>query len=366
MQIYETYEQLLKGVENTGLPVRVLGCTPDGSPLIVVRAGGDRTPAIFLTAGSHSTEHAGVSAVMALIEELDTEHQVYVIPTRDPIGLNGYSYALGLGLGGEPNCSSFDEVEDILRQGGEVTYDVDGIVLSLIGDYGYASCRPGEDRPHPQWAGYHKLQELARERPAALEPFRGRRLYMTPGQSGVEGTGELGRAYTLIIGLDGDVLHLNRFHDTAWAPVEPRLTRQLMEEIRPGICFDIHESQLMGDKFWLSARHQVTEEDEGWEQKAATATIQAIGDAGATLAEDGDVLGGVPIEETWFTKSEKGVYWLDATVRGEGLNLMDYASKNYGMAFGTEMGMFGSFEQRVKLGMLTVQSAVRVFEERYR
>ena len=173
MQIYETYEQLLKGVENTGLPVRVLGCTPDGSPLIVVRAGGDRTPAIFLTAGSHSTEHAGVSAVMALIEELDTEHQVYVIPTRDPIGLNGYSYALGLGLGGEPNCSSFDEVEDILRQGGEVTYDVDGIVLSLIGDYGYASCRPGEDRPHPQWAGYHKLQELARERPAALEPFRG-------------------------------------------------------------------------------------------------------------------------------------------------------------------------------------------------
>ena len=56
----------------------------------------------------------------------------------------------------------------------------------------------------------------------------------------------------------------------------------------------------------------------------------------------------------------------DANVRGEGLNLMDYASQKYGLAFGTEMGMFGSFEHRVNLGILTVQSAVAVFEERYK
>ena len=30
------------------------------------------------------------------------------------------------------------------------------------------------------------------------------------------------------------------------------------------------------------------------------------------------------------------------------------------------MGMFGSFDQRVMLGKLTVQAAVKVFEERYR
>jgi len=338
MQIYKTYEELMGRVEQTGRSVRVLGCVPDGSPLVVVRAGGDKQPPIFITAGTHSTEHAGVSAAVELIDELDTEHQVHVIPTRDPIGLNGYAYALGLGLGEEPEFDSFDEVEAILREEGEAAYDEDGMVLSLIGDYGYFSSRPQDDRPHPQNAGYHKLQELARERPEVLEPFRGRRLYMTPGQSGIEGAGDFGRAYTLIVSPEREILHLNRFHDTAWAPVEPRCTRRLMAEINPGISFDLHESQLMGDRYWLSARHQTDEESEGWEQRAATATIQAIAEGGAVLAEDRDVSGGRPLEQTWFRRSEKGVYWLDASIRGEGLNLMDYASRFYGMAFGTEMG----------------------------
>jgi hypothetical protein len=368
MRIYENYTSLLKRLEELGRPVQVLGRCPDGSPIVAVRSGGKREPAIFITAGSHSTEHAGVSAAVELIEALQTEHKVYAIPARDPIGLNGYAYALGLGLGKVPEFSSFDEVEDLLRQGGEVCLDEEGMVVSLIGEYGYASNRPGPQKPCAQWAGYQKLQKLARERPRVLEPLRGRRLYMTPGQQGVEGTGLFGRAYTLVISLEGEVLHLNRFHDTSWAPVEPRATRRLMAEIRPGISFDLHESQLMEDRYWLSARHQQEEEDETWEQKAAQEVIKAIVQAGATLARDEDVTGltrGGSLEQTWFRKTEQGVYWLDASIRGEGLNLMDYASRYYGLAFGTEMGMYGSFAHRVKLGMVTVQSAVRVFEERY-
>ena len=99
MQIFSAYPELLERVEQTGRPTRILGHAPDGSPIISVRTGGDKKPAVFITAGSHSTEHAGVSAAVALIEQLDTDHQVYVMPTRDPIGLNGYAYALSLGLG---------------------------------------------------------------------------------------------------------------------------------------------------------------------------------------------------------------------------------------------------------------------------
>lgn len=366
MQIYRTYGELLERLERFGRPIRVLGHAPDGSPLVVVRAGGEREPAIFVTAGSHSTEHAGVSAAVELIEELDTEHQVFVLPTRDPVGLGGFAHALALGRGTAPEFTSFEEVEAILRQEGEVALDEDGLVVALIGEYGYASCRPHPDRPHPQWAAYLKLQRLAKERPEVLVPFRGRRLYLTPGQAGVEGSGDFERAYTLVISLEGEVLHLNRFHDTAWAPVEPRLTRRLLAEIRPGISFDLHESELMGDRYWLSARRQQDEEGQQWEERVAQATIRAIAASGATLAADEDVLGGVPLEQTWFRRSEPGVYWLDAQVRGEGLNLMDFVSRQYGLAFGTEMGMHGSFGQRVRLGMLTVQSAVRVFEERYR
>ena len=366
MQIFTTYTELLARLEQTGRPTRVLGHTPDRSPIVSVKTGGEKTPPIFITAGSHSTEHAGVSAAVALIDQLDTEHQVYVIPTRDPVGLNGYAYALSLGLGEVPAFDSFEEVEAILRNAGEVFYDADDMVLSLIGDYGYASSRPSAQRPHPQWAFYAKLQEISQTQPDIIEPFKGRRVYMTPGQPGVEGTGYFGRAYTLIIDLDGEILHLNRFHDTVWAPVEARCVRRLMAEIKPGITFDVHESQLMDDRYWLSARHQQDENNEAWEQRIASATIKAIADSGATLASDEDVFGHTAPDKNWFTRTDEGVYWLDASVRGEGLNLADYASRFYGLAFGTEMGMYGSFEKRVSLGMLTVQTAVKAFAERYK
>ena len=132
-----------------------------------------------------------------------------------------------------------------------------------------------------------------------------------------------------------------------------------MEKIRPGISFDLHESQLMEDRFWLSARHQMTAQDEEWEKRAAEAAMKAIVDSGATLARDDDMPPG------WFTRSQQALFWLDATQRGEGLNLMDYASREYGLAFGTEMGMYGTFEQRVDLALITVRTAVSVFEERY-
>lgn len=252
---------------------------------------GDKLPAIFITAGSHSTEQAGVSAAVDLMRSLDTEHAVYILPTRDPIGMNGFAYALGLGMGEAPAFSTFVELEEILRRQGEVSYDEDGIVLSLIGDYGYVSSRPTEQRRHPQWLGYRTLQEVARERPQVFEPFRGRRVYMTPGQEGVEGTGLFGRAYTLIVGLDGEILHINRFHDTAWAPIEPRATRSLLAEIKPGLSFDLHESQIMGNRFWLSARHQADADNQLWEERAASAVVNAIAANGAPIAEDIDVQG---------------------------------------------------------------------------
>lgn len=71
---------------------RVLGHAPDRPPLVLLRGGGgDKKPAIFISAGSHSTEHAGVRTAVELLEQLKTRHQVYIYPCRDPIGLNGYT-----------------------------------------------------------------------------------------------------------------------------------------------------------------------------------------------------------------------------------------------------------------------------------
>ena len=358
--IYSTYEHLLTETQRRAQDVTVLGNTVDGSPVVVARGGGDKTPGIFITAGSHSTEHAGVSAAVQLIDELDTEHQVFVIPTRDPVGTNGFAHALSLGLGEVPSFDDFDQLEEILRGTGQILFEDDDFLLVLIGDYGYASARPSEERRNPQGYGYGRMKAIYRDQPEILAPLLGRRVYQPAGQIGVEGTNQFDRAYTLIVALNGEILHINRFHDTAWAPVEPRVTRLLLDELRPGISFDLHESAGMGDHFWLSARKQPDPESQTWEEKAATATIRAIAASGATLAT---------VEEApskWFDMSEQAVFWLDATRRGEGFNLMDYCSRSYGLAFGTEMGMFGTFEGRVDMALTTVRTAVSVFEERYR
>ncbi|MED5413687.1 MAG: hypothetical protein VYC64_01950 [Candidatus Latescibacterota bacterium] len=360
-QIYWTYNELLEEVHRRAQSVEVLGHTVDGSPIVAARGGGSKRPAIFITAGSHSTEQAGVSAAVSCIEELETEHQVYVIPTRDPVGMQGFAHVLSLGLGERPEADDFDQVESLLRDQGGVLFEEDDLLLALIGEYGYASARPAPERACAQYFFYQRLQRLAKEHPEALEPLRGRRVWMTPGQTGVAGTGDLGRAYTLIISLDGEILHINRFHDTPWSPIEPRATRDLMARIDPGISFDLHESQLMEDRYFLSARRQPDATNEEWEQKAASAVIQAISDSGATLARDEDVsaLG------NWFDTSEPGVCWLDAGRRGEGYNLADFASQTYGLAFGTEMGMYGTFDGRVNLAMITVRTAVEVFSQRH-
>ena len=359
-RIYWTYDELLEDVRRRARSVEVLGHTVDGSAIVAARGGGDKLPAIFITAGAHSTERAGVSAAVELIDELDTEHQVHVIPTRDPVGMKGFAHALSLGLGETPVIETFAQAEAILRERGEILFEEDDLLLALIGDYGYTSARPTPDRRCPQNTFYKRLQRLHAEEPDRLAPLLGRRVYMTPGQTGVEGTGDFGRAYTLIISLEGEILHINRFHDTPWAPVEPRVTRDLLARIRPGLSFHLHESQLMENRYWLSARRQPDVENEEWEQKAARATIQAIADSGAKLANDEDA------PSKWFDTSERAVFWLDATRRGEGFNLMDFASRTYGLAFGTEMGMYGTFDGRVELAKITVRTAVGVFEERYR
>mgnify|MGYP001980992269 FL=1 len=166
----------------------MLGTSVDGSPIVVARGGGDKTPAIFITAGSHSTEHAGVSAAVQLIDELDTEHQLYVIPTRDPVGLNGFHHALGLGLGGRPDFDDFDQLEEILRGAGKVLFEDDDLLLVLIGEYGYASARPmqsngfeegdvrfraGPRQKNPQGYGYGRMRQIHRDQPEILAPLLG-------------------------------------------------------------------------------------------------------------------------------------------------------------------------------------------------
>jgi hypothetical protein len=365
MKIYKNYDEILSEVTELGKSTETLGYTSGGLPLISIRTGGDKLPAIFVTAGSHSTEHAGVSASMDLLTSLETNHQVYIYPTRDPIGMNGFAYALSLALGRVPVIESYEQVDSLLREEGYVVYEEDEMLLAIIGEYGYSYSRPTDSYPDPQYRVHQNLVSLSKNRAELVEPFRGRRVFIPAGQPEVEGAGEYDRAFTFIVAPDGEVLHLNRFHDTKWSPPEAFCARKLLEKIQPGLSFDLHESQFMEDRYWLSPRHLQDPEDDLWETRIATEIVSAIKDNGAVLAFDKDIDHGKPIKDTCFYKSEPGVYWLDDTIRGEGLNLSDFISRNHGLIFGTETGMYGEFRKRVELAKITVETAVKIFEERF-
>lgn len=340
MRPFHHYQELLKVIEERG--PRVLGYAPDRSPIVAVKIGGDKKPSIFISAGSHATEQAGVTAAVELMDRLRTEHEVYVIPVRDPIGLNGFRYALSLSLGEEPPVRSLEEAEALLRERGEVLHDRDGTLLAVLGEYGYAS--------RGIFGRFPKGEPF-------LDPLRGRRIFFPSRAADQEGAAPLERAYTLIVSPEGEVLHLNRFHDTPWAPAEVRYARRLMAEIRPGLTLDLHEHG--GDAFWMSARHQRNDEDELAERQMAGEAIRAVTDSGARLVDESYSPG------SFFRKLQPGVFWLEAAVRGEGLNLVDYAAHEYGPAFTVETGMRLPFEQRVHTAIGVAQAAVRAFEQRH-
>jgi hypothetical protein len=156
-----------------------------------------------------------------------------------------------------------------------------------------------------------------------------------------------------------EVLHLNRFHDTPWCPIEVRCCRDLMAAISPGLVMDLHEHS--GEDYWMSARHQRTAEDEEWEVKISTAVAAAVEATGAVLHDGSDGYA----SSAHFESLGSGVFWLNASVRGQGLNLADFGAAKYGPAFTVETGMKNSMASRVALQKLTVQTAVDVFEQRH-
>lgn len=342
-QPFASYADLLGALERRGHKLRKLGVAPDQSPIVAVRAGGKKTPAIFISAGSHATEHAGVLAAVELADQLKTEHEVWILPTRDPIGLSGYRYALSRGLGQAPDLNSLASVEALLRKEGEVLFEDAETLLVLIGEIGYANR-----------GLYRKVEKGAK----FLAPLHGRRIYFPSRSADMPGAEPLARAYTLVVTPEGEVLHLNRFHDTPWAPAEVRCARRLMAEIKPGLTFDLHEHE-GGGFFWMSARRQRTDADEMWEQRMAGEGIRAVAAAGAELAPETYSPG------TFFERRERGVYWLHPGQRGEGLNLIDFAANTYGPGFTVETGMRGPLAQRVEQHLTVVQAAVKVFEARH-
>lgn len=373
--MFDTYRELLEAVEQTESSYRVLGYAPGGHPLIVVETGGSRDPPILITAGVHATEQAGVSAAVELIEAIESKHKVYILPSRDPVGLNGYEHALELALGEPVDIESYAALEQFLKEKADVFYKEDDFLLTLIGDTGFATKQPVRDGTRTILNELKKFTETA---PDILEPFKGRRIYSPPGHVDVHGAMDLERAYTIVVSPDGTPLHLNRFFSSEWAPIESRCVAQLFKELEPKLFFDNHETSDQEDRYHISLRFQHSDQANQEERRIALSITNAITESGVELATDEERLdkptkfvGHDPSsqpDEPFYSRAGPGAYWVDPNVtspprHGEGLNATDYAAEHYGYAFTLETGMKDEFEDRKNAAVQSVKVGVREFEK---
>lgn len=358
MHPFETNEALVEAAARNADACRITARGPGGRPVVVAEAGGDREPPIVLTAGAHATEQAGVVAAVELLDRLETDHRVLVVPTRDPLGVDGYEAALAMALGESISVDDYDDLENLLRKEATVLVDQDGVLVGLVGDYAFATTRPtdGKSSMKVLWNVFEEVEDTP-----AIEALRGRRVFLVPGQAAVEGTGDFGRLYTLVVSPTGEVRHLNRYVDSEWAPPESRAVRDLFEATNPGLFVDLHEYE--GDGCWVSVRPKADEAVERRERAVGRAMVEAIESAGGRPLPLADLFSGT-LDDHYFTELRPGLYDLDYRARGEGFNATDYAAEHHGLAFTNETGMYLPFEERVEVAVSAVQRAVDEFERR--
>jgi hypothetical protein len=228
-----------------------------------------------------------------------------------------------------------------------------------------------------------QLKSFQTERPAVLKPYRGRRIFAPTGHSDIEEAKNFKRAFTFVVSPSGDLLHLNRFFDRRWAPIETQCVRTLMAEVEPDLVSDLDESSRQEDRYHVSMRPPQSGVNQDEEEQIGRQIVATVCDSGVPIATDKDVLGGSMdvvgrsdsgddegeqgSSDPFYSRSVTGAYWVDPHLtspprNGEGRNAVDFAADEFGFAFTTEMGIMGRFEDRVEAAVVSVEAGIEAFD----
>ena len=207
--------------------------------------------------------------------------------------------------------------------------------------------------------------QLSKETPDVIEPLWGRSVMFLNAMPDVEGTGEMGRAYHAELSASGEWLHLNRFFGREDAPPEVAAVDQLMQTVRPGLTCDLHEGN--GEGFWMPIPRPAKNPERVFEMtKAYFDYIQTRAYPITTYenwAATDETLGKNYVPD-WMQPEPRlpGLFWCYGLLRGEGSNLMDYAS-TFGIGFGTEAPMERPLAVRVDGITNGILAAIKVWEQ---
>jgi hypothetical protein len=355
-----TGDQLVAQVDASQLPYRVLAETALGKPILCVELGGDRQPPILITAGSHATEWAGPLAALRLLAELQTEQHVYLIPCRDPLGLEGPCRTLGARTVGARRLRGRGDLSAWLDACDEVVYDGKGVVIVTCGALGAIVVDESQVRPFV--VEQHLLPDLVPTRPDLIAALGGRYLLFVEewrdGKYGWCGDPFDHPAQVLFVSRSGAVGNLNRFFDRDDAPPEVACVRDLLDRVQPGLTLDLHEG--FGDQFYLI----VPLSDDPLQDRIARAMTQAVREQGGRLSrfEDLAPFWG-PALATSFRDLGDGIY--SGVHMTNAISLGSYA-RRHGASATTETGMDAPIEQRIDLLVHSVLAAVATYEAHQR
>jgi hypothetical protein len=359
-----TTSEVLETLRSSGKPLHEWGQAIDGTALLSGCTGGRKQPCIFITAGAHCTETGGIHAALNLLEQLDSEHKIYVLPLRDPFGFAGVNHCLSFASGELVYITSHQEALEFLLGRAQLLWSEDALRLFQLGQIGFvwhSQRLPSEER----FINIHsRMLSLSKENPNVLKSLCGKRVMVLNSMPDVEGVGEIGRCWHGVVSTNGEWMHLNRFFNRPDAPSEVAAIEHLLQALRPGLTLDLHEGN--GRGFWLPVERNEQYLDQLFTMSQAF--FDYVHNNGYPITDYEDW---VATDETlgknyapdWLVPELRlpGMFWVNGRLRGEGYNLMDYVG-NFGIGFGTESPMGQPLAIRIDVLTHGIQAVIKTWE----
>lgn len=327
---------------------------PFDLPVFCAVGGGEREPAVLITAGSHADETSGMVTASRLLDMLSTDQKVYVVPNRDPLGWEGFSAGLGLAAGVAPP-SGFGPAKDLLRSAGDVLYEDGQFLVADVGGFNFALVRPNRDTFGSEKA--IKMLAFAMSVDAALSArLAGKRVLVPANAPDCDGRGVLDRAYTVVVAEDGFVGSFNRFFGDPAAPAEVAAVAAIIDDVAPRLTVDLHEG--WNDAYYMFVPEPSTRTP--LETRLETSVRTALRDSGYPTSSLSELVPNMPHEhlKRFVDRGDGLLGWgwpSEPKDSPYGLALMPYALR-HGLAYQTEVGRWSSLERRVAYQQLVVRT----------
>ncbi len=219
-----------------------LALTEQELPILAVKLGGDKLPAIVIKAGSHASEIGAIHGALTLLAEgIASGHQVWLLPCASPFDFGGYNRALSWAAGKELVLHNDAECREVLARIGRCVYEREHVALFRVGEMIFAAVNQQE--VDPRALAYGQLDTLSRGDARLAWELAGRRIFLPNFVYHAEDYTSYDHAgLACWANWDGWVGNLNRFYDSYAPPVEVRGVRDFCEQIKPGLVLDLHES----------------------------------------------------------------------------------------------------------------------------